>query len=140
MRPDLEAQLRDVWRSIDGVLLAGPTLHHALKRGHVPFGAVEHGRWVPTPLAEGVARYGNSLVFAIWQMLRAVEAQRFAFTGAAGIAPALAPEEPDEAPGLAPASPEPADEGADRQQRLAVTADQDRMDLPSSGGDHASVG
>lgn len=119
IRPDLATQLRDVWRSIDGVLVAAHTLHHALKAGHVPFGRFEDGRWVQTPLNEGLARYGNSLPFAIWQMLRAVEAQHVAFTGKPSAAIELAPDEPDEAPGLA--LPE-AETTAD-QQRLVTTGD-----------------
>lgn len=119
--PELAAQIRDVFRAIDGVLVASPTLHHALKRGHLPFGRYENGRWVSTPLSEGVRRYGNSLVFAIWQQLRAAEALRVAFTGKPGIIPELAPEEPDEAPGLEPAAPPPIDDGADQQQRLTLT-------------------
>lgn len=119
IRPELAAQIRDVFRAIDNVLLAAPTLHHALKRGHVPFGQMEDGRWQPTPLSEGVRRYGNSLPFAVWQMLRAVEQLRIAFTGKPSAQIELAPEEPDEAQGLD--RPEP-DKDAGDQQRLAVTA------------------
>jgi len=124
INPDLATQLRDVWRSIDGVLVAAHTLRHGMKAGHVPFGHFEDGRWVQTPLHDGLARYGNSLPFAIWQMLRAVEAQHVAFTGKPSAAIELAPEEPDEAPGLT-VEAAPTDEGADQQQRLAVTAGDD---------------
>lgn len=122
IRPELALQIRDTFRAIDSVLVAAPTLHHALKAGHVPFGRFEDRRWQPTPLAEGVSRYGNSLPFAIWQMLRSVEALRIAFTGRPGAAIEFAPDEPDEAPGLSVEVPPPIDEGADQQQRLAVTA------------------
>lgn len=121
IRPELATRLRDVWRSIDGVLVAAPTLHHALKAGHVPFGRIEDGRWMPTPLAEGVRRYGNSLPFAIWQMLRSVEALHVAFAGQPSAQIEFAPEEPDEAPGLTPEAPPSPDEGAEAQQRLSLT-------------------
>jgi hypothetical protein len=125
IRLDGAIWIRDVFRAIDGVLVASPTLHHALKRGHVPFGHFEDGRWVPTPLSEGVRRYGNSLVYAIWQQLRAAEALRVAFTGKPGVMPNLIPEEPDEAPGLEPAAPPAPHEGVADQQRLSLptTAD-----------------
>lgn len=122
IRPELATQLRDVWRAIDNVLVAAPTLQHALKAGHVPFGHYEDGRWQATPLAEGVRRYGNSLPFAIWQTLRAVEALHVAFAGKPSAAIEFAAEEPDEAPGLA--LPEP-DKNAADQQRLTVTAGDD---------------
>lgn len=112
--------VRDVFRAIDDVLVAGHTLHHALKRGHVPFGRFEDDRWIATPLAEGVARYGNSLPFAIWQMLRAVETLRIAFTGKASQQIDLGQDEPDEAPGLTAERPPSKDEGADQQPKLAL--------------------
>lgn len=122
IRPELAQQIRDVFRAIDGVLLAAPTLHRALKAGHVPFGRFEDGRWIATPLHEGIARYGNSLPFAVWQMLRAVEQLRIGFVGKPSAALDLLPDEPDEAPGLALPEPEPT---TAEQQRLAVTAGDD---------------
>jgi hypothetical protein len=122
IRPELAQQMRDTFRAIDNVLVAAPTLHHALKAEHVPFGAFEDGRWQPTPLSEGVARYGNSLPFAIWQTLRAIEQLRIAFTGRPGSTLEALPEEPDEAPGLALPEPDPTTAG---QQRLAVPAGDD---------------
>jgi hypothetical protein len=121
MRFEAATWLRDTHRAIDGVLVASPTLHHALKRGHVPFGRFEDGRWVPTPLAEGVRRYGNSLVYAIWQQLRFTEALRVAFTGRPGAMPDLEPDEPDEALGLTAEAPPSLDAEADKQRRLGLT-------------------
>lgn len=121
IRTELATQMRDTFRAIDNVLIAAPTLHHALKAGHVPFGSFEDGRWVPTSLAEGVARYGNSLPFAIWQELRAIEALRVAFTGTQSATIEALPEQPDEAPGLAVEAPAPIDDGAENQQRLTLT-------------------
>jgi hypothetical protein len=122
VRGELATQIRDVFRAIDDVLVAAHTLHRALKAGHVPFGRFEDGRWEKTPLAEGVRRYGATLPFAIWQMLRAVEALRVAFTGKPGAVLEMAPDEPDEAPGLTVEPPPPIDEGSDQQQRLAIAA------------------
>jgi hypothetical protein len=122
IRPELAQQMRDVFRAIDAVLLAAPTLHHALKPGHVPFGSFEDGRWQATPLVDGLHRYGNALPFAIWQMLRAVEQLRIGFAGKPSAALDLPPAEPDEAPGLALPEPEPT---SGEQQRLAVTTGDD---------------
>jgi hypothetical protein len=109
VQPELASRLLEVARAIDGVLLADPTLRHALKPGHVPFNA---------PIAEGVARYGEGPVFGLWLMCRQVEALRIAWTGKPGVTIEAAPGEPDEAPGL-DVPTETAEPGADRQERLA---------------------
>lgn len=119
IQPELMTRVLAVSRAIDNVLVANHTMRAALKRGHVPFGTFSpDGQWEPTPIAEGVARYGEGPLFGLWLECRAVEALRVAWTGKAGTPVEALPEEPDEAQGLAPAAPEPVDEGTENQQRL----------------------
>ena len=106
-----------VSRAIDDVIVASHGLMAALKRGHVPFGSVtSDGSWEPTPLHDGVARYGNTLVYAIWAMLRAIEALRFAWTGKSGapLQSQYVDDEPDEALGLLVEATAVADVSADQ--------------------------
>jgi hypothetical protein len=92
VEPELQIRLLAVCRAIDDTLVASHALRAALKPGHVPFDA---------PLAEGVRRYGEGPVFALWVQLRALNALSLAWTGNAfRVAEAPAVAEEDEAPGL----------------------------------------
>lgn len=92
IQPELATRLLDVARAIDNALVASHGLRASLKPGHVPFDA---------PLAEGVRRYGEGPVFALWAELRALHALSLAWTGS-GFTTVEAPEpqDADEAPGL----------------------------------------
>ena len=62
-----------ICRAIENVLVAGHTLRHAMKEGHVPFDA---------PLADAVTRYGaGTLQLDIWVGCSAIDALRRAWTG-----------------------------------------------------------
>jgi hypothetical protein len=92
VQPELAIRLLAVGRAIDNALVAADALRAALKPGHPPFDA---------PLAEGVRRYGNSPVFALWAELRALNELSLAWTGKGfPITEAPIVDEPDEAPGL----------------------------------------
>jgi hypothetical protein len=111
VQPELFDRLRDVARAIDNALVSAHGLRASLKPGHVPFDA---------ELAEGVRRYGDGPLFALWAELRALDALSIAWTGKgfpAVEAPAL--DETDEAPGLA-VPVESAEAGAEQQERLGV--------------------
>lgn len=118
IQPELMTRVLAVARAIDNVLVANHTIRATLK-APPPFGSFSpDGQWEPTPIAAGVARYGESPLFGLWLECRAVEALRVAWTGKAGAPIQSVPDEPDEAQGLAPAAPEPADEGAENQLGL----------------------
>jgi hypothetical protein len=94
IQPELAARLLQVGRAIDNALVASHALRAALKPGHPPFDA---------PLAEGVRRYGDGPVFALWAELRALDALSLAWTGQGfPLVEAPADDTPDEAPGLTP--------------------------------------
>jgi hypothetical protein len=92
IQPELAVRLLAVGRAIDNALVASHALRAALKPGHPPFDA---------DLAEGVRRYGDGPVFALWAELRALHALSLAWTGQ-GFPSVEAPvdDTPDEAPGL----------------------------------------
>ena len=92
VEPELQSRLLAVGRAIDDALVASHALRAALKPGHVPFDA---------SLAEGVRRYGEGPVFALWAELCALNALSLAWTGKAfPVAEAPANDAEDEAPGL----------------------------------------
>ena len=110
IQPELAFRLLAVGRAIDNALVASHALRAALKPGHPPFDA---------DLAEGVRRYGEGPVFALWAELRALHALSLAWTGQGfPLVEAPADDTPDEAPGLA-VPVETAEPGADQQTRLA---------------------
>ncbi len=124
MQPELASRLYEVMRSIDNDLNSCAGLRAALNPGHVPFGSFEKGRWIVTPIGEGLARYGaGTLIFSIWLHLRDMEALRYVWTGQVGAMMELPRDEPDEAPGLTAETPEPADVGTEDQQRLSITGE-----------------
>lgn len=62
-----------LFRAIENVLVAGHTLRHALKKGHIPPDA---------PLGDAVMRYGaGTLQLDIWVGCAAIEMLRRAWTG-----------------------------------------------------------
>jgi hypothetical protein len=69
---ELSVQMQRLFRAIDDVLVANHTLLHSLAEDHLAFTA---------SLAEGVKRYGEGPLFALWQQCRAVDALRLAWTG-----------------------------------------------------------
>jgi hypothetical protein len=97
IQPELTTRLFALARAIDDVLIAshGP---RARLKSPPPFDA---------PLSDGVARYGPGPVFELWAQCRAIEALRVAWTG-----------KPGAVVGMAVDAPTPADDGADKQQRL----------------------
>lgn len=124
LQPELAGRLLTIMRAIDDVLVADHALRDSLK-APPPFGHVEGHRYVRTPLAAAVARYGlipgtdtPSPLIALWEQCATIEALRFAWTGKTGPEIEALPDEPDEAPGLALPEPEA---GNYPQERLAAT-------------------
>jgi hypothetical protein len=118
MSDELAPRFHALARAIDNVLVSAHGLLHSLKAPPA-FGSFVDGLWHPAPIQDGVARYGEGPLFALWVHCRDLVALRVAWTGHPGItaAPAEPSPEPDEAPGLAiEASPEL---GTENQQRLA---------------------
>lgn len=72
IEPELQVRLLAVARAIDDALVASHALRASMKPGHVPFDA---------DLPDGILRYGEGPVFALWMQLRALNALSVAWTG-----------------------------------------------------------
>ena len=73
--PFLQTNINRLFHAIDDVLVANITLRASLAEDHLPFTAT---------LAEGVARYGEGPLFALWNECRAVDALRLVVMGRSG--------------------------------------------------------